>query len=141
MDYVISASAAVVPIAVALQTVTDGMVPIVAGTLAGEADRNGRFIRGPAVLMDGWTGILTVPGYRIKVNGNYYNEHHHPYLVLAHHRHLLHGMQNVSERDIRVLPMNLVGALDAQVEWRWTVRGVRDADVVVVADLHRLSIA
>lgn len=50
-------------------------------------------------------------------------------------------MQNVSERDVRVLPVNLVCALDAQVEGWWAIRSIRDADVVVVADLHGLGVS
>lgn len=63
------------------------------------------------------------------------------YLILTHHRHLLHGMQNVSERDVRVLPVNLICALDAQIEGWWTVGCVGDANIVVVANLDCLCVA
>lgn len=53
----------------------------------------------------------------------------------------MHGMENISECDIRMFAMDLVGALDAQVQRRRTVRGIRDADVVVVADFYGLGIA
>lgn len=49
-------------------------------------------------------------------------------------------MQQVAERLIRVLAMDLIGALDAQVERRRPLRRKCDADVVIVAHLGRLRV-
>lgn len=110
MDHVIATSPGIVPITVALAAVADRMVAIEAGTLRGEADGEGGLLVGATVL------------------------------VFAHHRYLLHGMQNVAELQAPMLPMNLVGALDAEVKGRWTIGRVCDANAVVVAHLCCLRI-
>lgn len=98
-------------IAMALGTIAYGMISIVTGALGGEANGEGRLLVGATIL------------------------------VLAHHGHLLHGMKYIAKLQIRMLPMYLVGALDAQIQWRWTVWGVGDADAVIVAYFGCLSIA
>jgi len=50
-------------------------------------------------------------------------------------------VQDVAELQAPVFPVNLVGALDAQIEgWR-AVWGVGNADAVVIAHLGRLRIS
>lgn len=56
------------------------------------------------------------------------------HLDLAHHGHLLHGVQHVVKHLIRVLSVDLVGALDAEVEGRRFLRGESDRYPVIVAD-------
>jgi len=111
VDHVVASSPGVVPVAVALAAVADRVVAIEAGALRGEADGEGRLLVGAAVL------------------------------VLADHGYLLHRMQDVAELQAPVLPVNLVGALDAQIEgWR-TIWGIGNADAVVIAHLGRLRIS
>lgn len=50
-------------------------------------------------------------------------------------------MQNVVEHLIRVLAVDLVRALDAEVERRRELVGERDGDAVVVTDLAGLRVA
>ena len=53
----------------------------------------------------------------------------------------MHGMQNIAEAEIGVFSMYFIGAFDAQIQRRWTVRGVGDADAVIIADFGSFGIA
>lgn len=100
----------VVSIDVALMTVPDRVVAVVADALQREADGERGLIARAAVF------------------------------VLANHRHLLHRVNHVLERYARVLAVNGVGTLDAAVKRRRILVRVENADVVVVADLAGLRI-
>lgn len=56
------------------------------------------------------------------------------HLVLANHGHLLHRMQDIVEHLIRMLPMDLVRALDTKIERRRGLGGEGDGNTVIVAD-------
>lgn len=111
MHNVIATASRVMTIAMALGTIAYGMISIVAGAFGREAYGEGRLLAGATVL------------------------------VLAYHGNLLHRMQYIAKFEICVLPMYLVGALDAQIQWRRTVGCIGDANAVIVAHLGRLSVA
>lgn len=98
-------------ITMTLGTIAYGMISIVTGALGGEANGEGRLLVGATIL------------------------------VLAHHGNLLHGMKYIAKLQIRMLPMYLIGAFDTQIQWRWAVGGVGDADAVIVANFGCLSIS
>lgn len=56
------------------------------------------------------------------------------YLVLTRNGDLLHWVQNVVEHLVRVFSVDLVGTLDAEVEWRGAVGGECDWDNMIVAN-------
>lgn len=110
MHHMITTTARVVTIAVTLGAIANGMIAIETGAFGRKAYGEGRLLVGATVL------------------------------VLAHHRHLLHGMQYIAKFQIRMLPMYLVGALNAQIQRRRTVLGIGDANAVIIAYFGCLSI-
>lgn len=111
MHHMIPTATGVMTIAVALGAIANGMIAVEGGAFGREAYGEGGLLVGTTVF------------------------------ILAHHGHLLHGMQYIAKLQVRVLPMYLVGALDAQIQWRRTVLCIGDANAMIVAYLGGLGIA
>lgn len=94
MDDMVTTSSGIVPITMTLGTVTDRMVTIVTGAFSGETDGESRFFGGTTVF------------------------------ILTDHGHLLHGMQNVTEFQIRMFSMDFIGTFDAQIKRWWTIGSI-----------------
>lgn len=107
MHNVIATATTIVPIAMALRAISDGMIAIITGAFRWKANRHGRFVGRSTILHRNTIGMWNY--FAIFAENNYV----FTYLILANHRYLGHRMQNIAERLIWIFSVNFVCAFDA----------------------------